>query len=132
MVRFGEHADGGPADCQHDRTDGAVEAGATAYLLKDAPGPDLVRAIHAAAQGQSVLAPPVATRLVNAVRHPALSDREVEILRLVALGQSNVEISAALRVSAATVKSHLGNLFAKLDVTDRTAAVTAAQRRGWL
>jgi DNA-binding NarL/FixJ family response regulator len=110
----------------------AVEAGATAYLLKDAPGPELLRTIHAAARGESVLAPPVATRLVSAVRRPALTEREIEILRLVAAGQSNGDISAALRVSAATVKSHLGNLFAKLDVTDRTAAVTTAQRLGWL
>jgi DNA-binding NarL/FixJ family response regulator len=110
----------------------AIEAGATSYLLKDAPGADLVRAIHAAARGESVLAAPVATRLVSAVRRPTLTDREVEILRLVALGRSNVEISATLQVAPATVKSHLGNLFAKLDVTDRTAAVIAAQQRGWL
>jgi DNA-binding NarL/FixJ family response regulator len=110
----------------------AVEAGATCYLLKDAPGADLVRAIHAAARGESVLAAPVATRLVSAVRRPALTDREVEILRLVALGRSNVEISTTLRVTPATVKSHLGNMFTKLDVTDRTAAVIAAQQRGWL
>jgi DNA-binding NarL/FixJ family response regulator len=110
----------------------AIEAGATSYLLKDAPGADLVRAIHAAARGESVLAAPVATRLVSAVRRPTLTDREVEILRLVALGRSNVEISATLQVTPATVKSHLGNLFAKLDVTDRTAAVIAAQQRGWL
>jgi DNA-binding NarL/FixJ family response regulator len=110
----------------------AVEAGATAYLLKDAPAADLLSAVHAAARGESVLPPPVATRLVSAVRRPALTDREVEILRLVALGRSNVEIGATLRVTAATVKSHLGNLFTKLDVTDRTAAVVAAQQRGWL
>lgn len=110
----------------------AIEAGATAYLLKDAPGADLVRAIRAAAAGQSVLAPPVATRLLDAVRRPVLTDREVEILRLVALGQSNLEIGAELQVSTATIKSHLANLFAKLDVTDRTAAVIEAQRRGWL
>ncbi|HEY4459199.1 MAG TPA: response regulator transcription factor [Pseudonocardiaceae bacterium] len=110
----------------------AIEAGATCYLLKDAPGADLVRAIHAAARGESVLAAPVATRLVSAVRRPTLTDREVEILRLVALGRSNVEIGATLQVAPATVKSHLGNLFAKLDVTDRTAAVVAAQQRGWL
>jgi DNA-binding NarL/FixJ family response regulator len=110
----------------------AVEAGATAYLLKDRPGPELVRAIRAAAGGETVLAPPVATRLLSAVRRPVLTDREVEILRQVAAGRSNVEIGAALTVTPATVKSHLANLFAKLDVTDRTAAVTAAQQRGWL
>ena len=110
----------------------AVEAGATCYLLKDAPGVDLIRAIHAAARGESVLAAPVATRLVSAVRRPVPTDREIEILRLVALGRSNVEISTTLQVAAATVKSHLGNLFTKLDVTDRTAAVIAAQQRGWL
>jgi DNA-binding NarL/FixJ family response regulator len=110
----------------------AVEAGATCYLLKDSPSTDLLRAIHAAARGESMLATPVATRLVSAVRRPVPTDREIEILRLVALGRSNVEISTALRVAAATVKSHLGNLFTKLDVADRTAAVIAAQQRGWL
>jgi DNA-binding NarL/FixJ family response regulator len=110
----------------------AVEAGATGYLLKDTPGPDLLRTIHAAARGQSALAPQVATRLLSAVRRPTLTEREIEIVRLIARGQSNVEISAALRISAATVKTHIANLFAKLDVADRTAAVTAAQQRGWI
>lgn len=110
----------------------AVEAGATAYLLKDTPGPELVDAVRAAARGQTVLASPVATKLVTAVRRPGLSAREVEVLGLVARGLSNAAISRELRVSEATVKSHLLHVFSKLDVSDRTAAVTVALARGWL
>ncbi|TWP50705.1 response regulator transcription factor [Lentzea tibetensis] len=110
----------------------AIEAGATAYLLKDAPSTDLIEAVRAAARGQTVLAPPVATRLVSAVQRPTLSAREVEVLGLVARGLSNAAISVELRVSEATVKSHLLHVFSKLDVSDRTAAVTVALSRGWL
>ncbi|WP_439664077.1 response regulator [Lentzea sp. HUAS TT2] len=110
----------------------AIEAGATAYLLKDAPSDDLVEAVRAAARGQTVLASPVATKLVSAVQRPGLSAREVEVLTLVGRGLSNVAISQAMHVSEATVKSHLLHVFAKLDVSDRTAAVTVAMSRGWL
>lgn len=110
----------------------AIEAGATAYLLKDAPSTDLIEAVRAAARGQTVLASPVATRLVSAVRRPTLSAREVEVLGLVARGLSNAAVSVELRVSEATVKSHLLHVFSKLDVSDRTAAVTVALSRGWL
>ncbi|GLZ31725.1 DNA-binding response regulator [Lentzea sp. NBRC 105346] len=110
----------------------AIEAGATAYLLKDTPAAELVDSVRAAAAGRTVLASPVATRLVSAVRRPALSAREVEVLALVAKGFSNAAISAELRVSEATVKSHLLHVFSKLDVNDRTAAVTIALARGWL
>ena len=110
----------------------AIEAGAIAYLLKDAPRDELVGAVRAAARGQTVLASPVATKLVSAVRRPGLSAREVEVLILVARGLSNAEISRELRVSEATVKSHLLHVFTKLDVSDRTAAVTVALARGWL
>jgi DNA-binding NarL/FixJ family response regulator len=110
----------------------AIEAGATGYLLKDAHSEDLWEAIRAVAQGRAVLAPTVATRLVHQVSKPAglaLSTRELEVLALVAQGASNKEIASALHVSEATVKSHLLHLFGKLEVSDRTAAVTVALER---
>ena len=111
----------------------AVEAGATGYLLKDTPRERLFPAIRAAARGETVLAPTVATRLVNRMRRPAeeaLTSREVEVLELVARGSSNADIAAALFISEATVKTHLLHTFAKLGVDDRTAAVVAALERG--
>ncbi|MEU3646987.1 response regulator transcription factor [Lentzea sp. NPDC034063] len=110
----------------------AIEAGATAYLLKDAPSEELIDAVRAASRGQTVLASPVATKLVSAVQRPGLSAREAEVLGLVACGLSNGAISKKLNVSEATVKSHLLHVFGKLDVSDRTAAVTVAISRGWL
>ncbi|HWD45463.1 MAG TPA: response regulator transcription factor [Actinomycetota bacterium] len=111
----------------------AVEAGATGYLLKDTPRERLFPAIQAAARGETVLAPAVATRLVSRMRRPAteaLTSREVEVLELVARGSSNADIAAALFISEATVKTHLLHAFAKLGVDDRTAAVVAALERG--
>lgn len=111
----------------------AVEAGATGYLLKDSSRPDLLNAIRSAARGETVLSPSVATRLVDRMRRPqqdVLSPREVEVLRLVALGMSNVDISRQLHIGEATVKTHLLRAFAKLGVSDRTAAVTTAMSRG--
>jgi DNA-binding NarL/FixJ family response regulator len=111
----------------------AVEAGATGYLLKDTPRERLFPAIRAAARGETVLAPTVATRLVSRMRQPAteaLTAREVEVLDLVARGSSNADIAAALFISEATVKTHLLHVFAKLAVDDRTAAVVAALERG--
>ncbi len=113
----------------------AVEAGATGYLLKDTPRDDLFRAIRAAARGESVLAPVVATRLMTRVRTPGdelLSNREVEVLRIAARGASNKEIAKQLWISEATVKSHLIHIFAKLGVADRTAAVMVGLERGVL
>jgi DNA-binding NarL/FixJ family response regulator len=113
----------------------AVEAGAAGYLLKDASRLDLVAAVRAAARGETVLSPSVATRLLHRVRHPraeSLSAREVEVLRLVARGSSNGEIARALHISEATVKTHLLRAFAKLGVNDRTAAVTTAMAAGLL
>jgi DNA-binding NarL/FixJ family response regulator len=110
----------------------AVEAGATGYLLKDAPRAELFRAIRAAARGESVLAPEVATRLVGQLREPSsqpLTQRELQVLELVARGATNREVAARLHVSEATVKTHLVHAFAKLGVGDRTAAVTAALER---
>ena len=111
----------------------AVEAGATGYLLKDTPREQLFPAIRSAARGETVLAPSVATRLVNRMRVPAeeaLTAREVEVLELVARGSSNADTAAALFISEATVKTHLLHAFAKLGVDDRTAAVVAAIERG--
>lgn len=113
----------------------AIEAGAIGYLLKDMPREDLFRAIRAAARGQSFLAPTVAARLVGRVQRGSehtLSAREIEVLALVARGASNKEIARQLGISEATVKSHLIHIFDKLDVDDRTAAVTEATRRGLL
>jgi len=110
-----------------------ISAGATGYLLKDAPRQDLFRAIRAAARGESVLAPAVASRLMSKMRGPteeSLSGREIEVLTQVADGQSNKEIANELFISEATVKTHLVHIFGKLGVDDRTAAVTAALERG--
>jgi len=113
----------------------ALAAGATGYMLKDASRGELVEAVRRAASGETVLAPPVAARLVTRVRGPAapdLTSREVEVLRYVALGLSNPDIGRTLFISEATVKSHVTRIFEKLDVKDRTAAVTVAIARGVL
>ncbi|MER5789568.1 response regulator transcription factor [Streptomyces sp. NPDC001980] len=113
----------------------AIEAGATGYLLKDTPIGTLTDAIRAAARGETVLAPPVAARLVTRMQAPAgnqLTPREVQVLGLVARGLSNGEIGRQLYIGEATVKTHLLRTFAKLGVNDRTAAVTLALSRGIL
>ena len=130
----------------------AIEAGATGYLLKDAPSADLLRAVRAAANGEAVLAPSVAARLMSHVRTPGgsaaagaagpsaagdsgaetLSAREVEILGLVAAGTTNREAAARLFISEATVKTHLLHIYAKLGVSDRAAAVAEGFNRGLL
>jgi DNA-binding NarL/FixJ family response regulator len=111
----------------------AISAGATGYLLKDAPRQDLFQAIRAAARGESVLTPAVASRLMSKMRGPAvqsLSEREIEVLTQVADGNSNKDIAATLYISEATVKTHLVHIFGKLGVDDRTAAVTVALEQG--
>jgi DNA-binding NarL/FixJ family response regulator len=116
----------------------AIQAGATGYLLKDAEPPDLVRAIRAAARGETVLAPAVAGRLLGTLRTPALppgqalTEREVEVLGLVARGHGNRDAARLLFISEATVKTHLLHVYAKLGVNDRAAAVAAAYDRGLL
>jgi DNA-binding NarL/FixJ family response regulator len=113
----------------------AVEAGAIGYLLKDTPRADLVAAVRAAARGETVLAPAAAATLAGAVRRapaPALTAREHDVLAAVARGLSNPEIGRELGIGGATVKSHLLKVFEKLQVSDRTAAVTAAIARGIL
>ena len=112
----------------------AVEAGASGYLLKDAPPHELIAAVRAAAAGESALAPVITSRLLDRMRAPqiSLSSREIEVLELVAAGRSNTEVANELFISETTVKSHLAHIFSKLDVSSRTAAVSAARRRGIL
>jgi DNA-binding NarL/FixJ family response regulator len=110
----------------------AIEAGATGYLLKDAPREDLIRAVRAAFKGESVLSPAVARRLMGQVRKPppeALSRRELDVLQLIAAGASNREAAARLFVSEATIKTHLLHIYEKLGVRDRAGAVGEAYRR---
>src|SRR5262245_24181389 len=110
----------------------AIEAGAIGYLLKDAPREELTRAVRAAFQGDAVLSPSVARRLLGRVRQPvqeALSERELDVLRLIAGGASNREAAAKLFVSESTVKTHLLHIYEKLGVRDRAAAVGEAYKR---
>lgn len=110
----------------------AIEAGATGYLLKDAPPEDLAAAVRTAAAGRTVLAPAVADRLMHRLRTPgtALTRRETEVLTLVAGGLSNQAVGARLHLTEGTVKSHLARVYAKLDVDSRTAAVATATELG--
>ncbi|MFD0277302.1 response regulator [Kitasatospora sp. NPDC127111] len=110
----------------------ALEAGATGYLLKDAPPEELARAVRSAAAGRTALAATVADRLLERMRTPAaaLSARETEVLGLVADGLTNQQISQRLHLSQATVKSHLVHIYTKLGVDSRTAAVREARGRG--
>lgn len=112
----------------------AIEAGATGYLLKDAPRDVLVDGVRAAAAGRPVLAPSVAGTLMGLVGAPAqdepvLSPRELEVLRLVASGATNRSAARQLFISEATVKTHLLHLYEKLGVRDRAAAVAVAYER---
>ncbi len=113
----------------------AIEAGAAGYLLKGIARDELAGAIRSAHQGEAVLAPAAATKLVSRVRTPGgtgLSPRETEVLSLVGQGLTNAEIGARLFISEATVKTHVFRIFGKLEVSDRTAAVTRALARGLL
>jgi DNA-binding NarL/FixJ family response regulator len=113
----------------------AIEAGATGYLLKDTPRDELLRAVRAAHRGEAVLSPAVAGRLMGQVRVPAqdaLSNRELEVLRLIAAGSTNREAAQRLFISEATVKTHLLHIYAKLEVRDRASAVAAGYQRGLL
>ncbi|MGH8877985.1 MAG: response regulator [Stackebrandtia sp.] len=116
----------------------ALEAGATGYLLKDTPRQDLYRAVRAVAGGETTLSPSVAARVVNRLRGAeppsanALSLREREVLALVAAGNTNKSVAAALFISEATVKTHLLHIYGKLKVNDRAAAVAAGYATGVL
>lgn len=111
----------------------AIEAGATGYLLKDAPREELFDAILAAAEGKTWLAPAMAFRVITHARSSAgelLSARELDVLAHVARGAGNKEIAASLFISEATIKTHLVHIYRKLNVEGRTAAVTVALERG--
>lgn len=115
---------------------GAIRNGAIGYLLKDTQAEDLCRAIHQAADGKVQLSPEVATRLAEELceEHPrldALTAREQEVLHLVASGSSNKEIAQTLFIAEKTVKAHVSNLLAKMNVQSRTQAALYAIQRGW-
>ncbi|MBD5785478.1 response regulator transcription factor [Cellulosimicrobium terreum] len=110
----------------------AIEAGAIGYLLKDALPDELMRAVRAAARGESVLAPSVTQHLMGQVRRPGagtLTDREKQVLQLVANGSSNREAAAALFIGEASIKTHLQHVYDKLGVRDRASAVAEGYRR---
>jgi DNA-binding NarL/FixJ family response regulator len=110
----------------------AIEAGAIGYLLKDALPDELMRAVRAAARGESVLAPSVTQHLMGQVRKPGggrLTDREKEVLQLVADGSSNREAATTLFIGEASIKTHLQHIYVKLGVRDRASAVGEGYRR---
>jgi NarL family two-component system response regulator LiaR len=116
----------------------AIKAGALGYLLKDTDPEDLIQAIQQVHQGESSLHPSIARRLIRRISEPlqpsteldALTDREVQVLRLVALGKSNREIAERLTISEATVRTHVSNILAKLSLCSRTQAALYALRQG--
>ena len=117
---------------------GTLEAGAAGYLLKDERLSTLVDAVRVVARGESWLSPRVASKVTHralgkatGASSPPLTNREQEVLRLMAQGKENAEIAATLVISEQTVKFHVGNIYAKLDVNSRTAAVVEAIRQGW-
>jgi DNA-binding NarL/FixJ family response regulator len=122
---------------EDDRLLPALEAGAAGYLLKDSQPAELARAVRAAHAGEAIIDPTVAARLVQALSErppaPALDDltaRERDVLKLIAQGRSNKRIALELGISEKTVKTHVGHVLAKLDVTDRTQAAVLAVRHG--
>ncbi len=115
----------------------AIEAGASGYLLKAAPESEILAGLRATARGETALAPSAAAALVRRATAktptgPSLSPRELEVLQLVSQGNSNPAIGRALFLSETTVKTHLGHVFEKLGVSDRTRAVTRAMELGLL
>jgi len=110
----------------------ALQAGARAYLLKDARGTELVQALRDVADGKRVVPAEVAARLAERVPQSDLSPREMDVLRLLADGKSNKRIADALDLSEGTIRTHVSNILSKLGVDDRTQAATAALRRGIL
>lgn len=121
-----------------DKVFPAIKAGALGYLLKDTGPEDLVQAIQQVSHGESSLHPSIARRLLRRISEPeqppaeidALTDRELEVLRLVAHGRSNREISDRLTISEATVRTHVSNILAKLNLCSRTQAALYALREG--
>lgn len=108
----------------------ALQAGAHAYLLKDTPRAELLDVVRAVARGQRRLPPEVAARLMERMGTQALTEREVDVLRLIARGRSNKAIGAELHIGEGTVKFHINNILGKLSAEDRTQAVTIALQRG--
>jgi DNA-binding NarL/FixJ family response regulator len=119
----------------------ALRAGASGFILKNAPPEDLIAAVRIVAEGNALLAPSVTRRIINefAQRTPrvdlkaglsSLTEREIEVMRLIAKGKTNSEIAADLFVGETTVKTHISNLFAKLDLRDRVQAVVYAYESG--
>lgn len=111
---------------------GAIEAGAAGYILKEADPELIIAGIRRAGKGDLVLSPDLASRVLRGVRNPLprLTDREMEVLRLLAVGATNKEIAGQLFVTEATVKSHLAHIFTKLDVDSRSRAVHVGQQAG--
>ena len=111
---------------------GAIEAGAAGYLLKEVDPDVIIDGIQRAAAGDTVLAPDLASRVLKGMRSPLprLTDREIDVLRLLATGSANKEIARALFVTEATVKSHLVHIFTKLGVDSRSRAIHVAQETG--
>jgi DNA-binding NarL/FixJ family response regulator len=119
---------------EDDKVVGAIRAGAIGYLLKDTEADELRNAIKAAASGQVQLSPKAAARLMREVNAPdspeVLTDRETEVLRLMAIGQANKEIARSLQIGEKTVKTHVSNILGKLGVQSRTQAALYAVRIG--
>jgi two-component system NarL family response regulator len=107
-----------------------LQAGAQGYLLKDAKPGELLNAIRAIHNGQKYIAPEVGAKLLQRMSHPGLSERELDVLRLMAQGMSNQGIGTALSIGESTVKSHVNRILSKLGVSDRTQAVIAAIKHG--
>jgi two-component system, NarL family, response regulator len=108
----------------------AVQAGASGYVLKDMPLQTLVEAIRAAHAGKKFFPPGISERLANRMVQTRLTERELTVLRAVAKGMSNKEIGSAYNISEGTVKAHITNILEKMEVADRTQAVTTAIKRG--
>ena len=109
-----------------------VREGAKAYLSKTAPRDDLIRAVRSVASGSDFFSPAIRAKLSQREQRPNLTPRELQTLRCLVSGLSNREIAKELSISEATAKLHVGNVLQKLDVMDRTQAVTAAIERGWV
>lgn len=107
-----------------------LQAGAKGYILKDTQLDEIVRAIHTVHSGKNYIPPEVGAKLAERFTHPPLSDREQEVLRLVAQGKSNQAIAAELNITEGTVKFHINNIFSKLGVSDRIQATLVAIKRG--
>lgn len=107
-----------------------LRSGAKGYLLKDAPREELLTAIRIVHSGGNAISQALATKLAAELNHEALTVREMEVLKLLALGKSNKEIGTTIFISETTVKTHLRSIFAKLHALSRTEAIAAASRRG--